>query len=161
VGPVPYPLLFFFLVVPLLLQTGGLLCVAPTQTRRRVCRLQLLLALASAVILGSEFRFTYARILLHQFRHCTIWEARSRIYVPQEYGGLVIAQGTGSFFRRLVKLAKLRRRHSHPHTCTLATRTPRLAAAELLLNNIHKLSSHLTGNTLRLRYRDLPVNAVW
>jgi hypothetical protein len=31
---------------------------------------------------------------------------------------------------------------------------------EFLLNNIYKLSSYLTGNTLRLRYKAQPVNAV-
>jgi hypothetical protein len=31
----------------------------------------------------------------------------------------------------------------------------------LLLNNIYKSSPYLTGNTLRLRYKAQPVNAVW
>jgi hypothetical protein len=30
---------------------------------------------------------------------------------------------------------------------------------ESFLNDIYKFSSHLTGNTLRLRYKDEPVNA--
>jgi hypothetical protein len=42
---------------------------APSLTRGRVCRLQLLLALASAVIFGSESRRTHGHILLSQ-----IWE---------------------------------------------------------------------------------------
>jgi hypothetical protein len=37
-------------------------------TRGRFCRLQLLLALASAVIFGSEFRGAYDHILLSQIR---------------------------------------------------------------------------------------------
>jgi hypothetical protein len=44
-------------------------CGALSLTRGRVCRLQLLLALASAVILGSEFLGTRDRILLFQ-----IWD---------------------------------------------------------------------------------------
>jgi hypothetical protein len=36
--------------------------------RERVCRLQLVLALASAVILGSEYRWTRNHILLSQIR---------------------------------------------------------------------------------------------
>jgi hypothetical protein len=32
---------------------------------------------------------------------------------------------------------------------------------EFLLNSIYESSSYLTGNTLRLRYKDQPVNAVW
>jgi hypothetical protein len=31
---------------------------------------------------------------------------------------------------------------------------------EFILNNVQKLSSYLTGNTLRLLYNDQPVNAV-
>jgi hypothetical protein len=33
--------------------------------------------------------------------------------------------------------------------------------AEFLRNNIHKSSPYLTGNTLLLRYKAQPVNAVW
>jgi hypothetical protein len=40
-----------------------LCCGALSLTRRRVCRLQLLLALASAVILGSESRGTHDHIV--------------------------------------------------------------------------------------------------
>jgi hypothetical protein len=43
-------------------------CGAFSLTRRRVCRLHLLLALASAVILGSVFRGTRDHILLYQIR---------------------------------------------------------------------------------------------
>jgi hypothetical protein len=32
---------------------------------------------------------------------------------------------------------------------------------EFLPNNIHRSSSYLTGNTLRLRYKAQAVNAVW
>jgi hypothetical protein len=42
--------------------------VAPSLTRGRVCRLQLLLALASAVMFGSESRRTRGHILLSQIR---------------------------------------------------------------------------------------------
>jgi hypothetical protein len=44
-------------------------CGALSLTRGRVCSLQLLLALASAVILGSESRGTRDHILLSQIRH--------------------------------------------------------------------------------------------
>jgi hypothetical protein len=33
--------------------------------------------------------------------------------------------------------------------------------AKLLINNVSKFSSHLTENTLRLRYSDQPANTVW
>jgi hypothetical protein len=42
---------------------------APSLTRGRLCRLQLLLVLASAIILGSESRGTYDHILLSQIQH--------------------------------------------------------------------------------------------
>jgi hypothetical protein len=63
-------------------------CGALSLTRGRVCRLQLLLALASTVILGSESRGTRDHILLSQIRDFP--------------------------FRRLLRLAGLRWRHSTP-----------------------------------------------
>jgi hypothetical protein len=47
---------------------AGLLMWGASLTRRRVCRLQLLLTLASAVILGPESRGTRDHILLSQIR---------------------------------------------------------------------------------------------
>jgi hypothetical protein len=63
-------------------------CEALSVTRGRVCSLQLLLPLASAVILGSESRGTHDHILLPQIR-----------YFP---------------FCRLLRLAGLRWRYSTP-----------------------------------------------
>jgi hypothetical protein len=63
-------------------------CGALSLIRERVCRLQLLLALARAVIFGSEFRGTRDHILLSQFRDFS--------------------------FRRLLRLAGLRWRYSTP-----------------------------------------------
>jgi hypothetical protein len=56
---------------------------APSLTRGRVCRLQLLLALASAVILGSESRETRDNILLYQFLELPFVAS----YDSQGYGG--------------------------------------------------------------------------
>jgi hypothetical protein len=61
---------------------------APSLTRGRVCRLQLLLALASAIIFGSESRRTRGHILLSQIRDF--------------------------LFRRLLRLAGSRWRYSTP-----------------------------------------------
>jgi hypothetical protein len=44
------------------------LCGTPSLTREQVCHLQLLLVLASAVILGSQSRRTHDHILLSQIR---------------------------------------------------------------------------------------------
>jgi hypothetical protein len=58
---------------------------APTLTRGRVCRLQLLLAVASAVILGSESGKAHNHILLPQFRDSPKPGGPGpRIYLPQE-----------------------------------------------------------------------------
>jgi hypothetical protein len=55
---------------------------APSLTRGRACHLQLLLALASAVIFGSESCKTHGHILLSQIRdfpfHRLLWLAGSR-----------------------------------------------------------------------------------
>jgi hypothetical protein len=66
----------------------GCSCGALSLTRGRVCRLQLLLALASTIIFGSESRGTRDHILLSLFR---------------DYP-----------FRRLLRLAGLRWRYSTP-----------------------------------------------
>jgi hypothetical protein len=52
-------------------------CVTSSLMRGRVCRLQLLLVLVSAIILRSESRGTHDHILLSQIRYSTNLEARS------------------------------------------------------------------------------------
>jgi hypothetical protein len=66
-------------------------CVTPSLTRWRVCRLQLLLVLASTAILVSESRGTHDHILLSQIRDSPNLEG-------QEQGGPVIAPGNGFHF---------------------------------------------------------------
>jgi hypothetical protein len=75
------------------LTVAGLLIWAPSLASGRICRLQLLLVLASAVIFGSEFRRTRGHILLSQIRDFP--------------------------FRRLLRLAGSRWRYSTPppHGC--------------------------------------------
>jgi hypothetical protein len=65
-----------------------------------VCPLQLLLVLASAVILRSESHGTRDYILLSQIRYFHNLELGPCIYIPQEQGGPVIPPGTGFRFRR-------------------------------------------------------------
>jgi hypothetical protein len=62
-----------------------------------VCSLQLLLALASAVILSSESRGTQGHILLSQIRDSPNLEGQVPVftYIPQEQGGPVIPPDTG------------------------------------------------------------------
>jgi hypothetical protein len=61
-------------------------CRAPSLTRGRVCRLQLLLILASAVILGSESRRTHDHILLSPFREFLNRRAKSPYLYPPGIG---------------------------------------------------------------------------
>jgi hypothetical protein len=76
-------------------------CGAPSVTKEWVCRLQLLLALASTVILRSESRGTYDHILLSQVRDTPNLEGQVPVFIslrnmvaqlyPQELGPLFIA----------------------------------------------------------------------
>jgi hypothetical protein len=80
----------------------------PSLTRGRVCRLQLLLVLASAVILGSESRETHDNILLSQIRDPPpTWRARFPYLYLQGQGSPVTPPGIGFPFRRLLRLAGL------------------------------------------------------
>jgi hypothetical protein len=89
--------------------------VTSSLTRGSVCHLKLLLVLASAVILRSEFRGTHDHILLSQIRDAPQpWGPGPRIYIPQEQGGPVIFPGTEFPFHRLLRLAGLRWRYSTP-----------------------------------------------
>jgi hypothetical protein len=65
-------------------------CGAPSLMRGRVCRLQLLLVLASAVILGSDSRGTHDHILLFQIQYSPNLEGQVPVFIPQEQGGRVI-----------------------------------------------------------------------
>jgi hypothetical protein len=70
-------------------------------TKERVCRLQLLLVLASAVILGSESRGTCDHILLSQIRDSPNLEGQVHVFIsptarlyPQALGSLFVASCT-------------------------------------------------------------------
>jgi hypothetical protein len=56
-------------------------CGAPSLTRGRVCLLQLLLTLASTVILDSEFHRTHDHILLSQIRDLPNLKGQITVYV--------------------------------------------------------------------------------
>jgi hypothetical protein len=55
---------------------------APSLARGRACSLQFLLGLASAVILGSQFRRTHVHILLSQIWDCTNLEGQILYLYP-------------------------------------------------------------------------------
>jgi hypothetical protein len=56
-------------------------CGAPFLTRGRICRLQLPLAFASAVILGSESHGSHYHILLSQFRDSPNLEGQVPVFI--------------------------------------------------------------------------------
>jgi hypothetical protein len=76
-------------------------CGAPSLTRGRVCRLQLMLAFASAVILGSESLGTHDHILLYQIWDSLNLEGHFPVFIssrkrvaqlyPQALGSLFVA----------------------------------------------------------------------
>jgi hypothetical protein len=88
-------------------------CGAFSLTRERVCRLQVLLVLASAVILGSESRGTRDHFTVSDLSLPQPGGPGPRIYIPQEQGGPVISPGTGFPVRRLLRFAGLRWRYSN------------------------------------------------
>jgi hypothetical protein len=91
---------------------AGLLMGALSLTRERVCRLQLFLVLANAVIRGSESRGTHNHILLSQIRDSRNLECQVPVFIsPQAQGYPVVPPGTRSPFRRLLRLAGLRWRY--------------------------------------------------
>jgi hypothetical protein len=74
-------------------------CGAPSLTRGRVCRLQLLLVLASAVIFGSESRGTHDHILLSQIRDSPTLEGHVPVFIsPRNRVAQLYSQALGSLF---------------------------------------------------------------
>jgi hypothetical protein len=72
---------------------------APCLTRGRVCRSQLLLALASAVILGSESRRTHDHILLSQIRDSPNLEGQVPVFIsPRNRVAQLYPKALGSLF---------------------------------------------------------------
>jgi hypothetical protein len=64
-----------------------------------VCRLQLLLTLASAAILRSEFRGTHDYVLLSQIRDCPNLEGQILVFIsPRNSVIQLYSQALGSLF---------------------------------------------------------------
>jgi hypothetical protein len=70
-------------------------CWVPSLMRRQVCSLQLLLGLASAVLLGCKSFRTHDRIFHLKFRTPKPGRSGSHIYFPPGIGYPVILPGTG------------------------------------------------------------------
>jgi hypothetical protein len=84
------------------------------QTRGWVCNLlvQLLMGLARAVTLVAESHRTHDRILLTRLWLPQPGKPFPHIYIPQEQGDPLKFQGTGSPFRRLLRLSGLQWKYS-------------------------------------------------
>jgi hypothetical protein len=89
-------------------QLRGFLCETPSLTRWRVCRLQLLLAPASADTLRSKSRGTHDHILLSQIREPQPIGLGSRICIPPGTGWPNYTPILWGLFRHLLWLAGLR-----------------------------------------------------
>jgi hypothetical protein len=128
-------------------------CVTSSLTRGWVCGLQLLLVLASAVILRSESRGTHDHILLSQIRDSPTWRARSLYLYPPETGWPSYTP------RHWVPFPSppMTRRVTVEVFDHASTRDP---FKGWISSKIYKFSPYLLGNTLRLRYKAQPVNAV-
>jgi hypothetical protein len=90
---------FFFIVRQLRVCWHG----APSLTKGRVCRLQLLLALASAVILGTKSHGTHYHILLTQILDSPNLEGHVPVLISPRNRVAVIPPGTRLPFRRLLR----------------------------------------------------------
>jgi hypothetical protein len=74
-------------------------CGALSLTRGRVCSLLLLLALASAVILRSQFSGSHVHILLSQIRDSPNLEGEVPVFIsPRKRVALLYSQALGSLF---------------------------------------------------------------
>jgi hypothetical protein len=78
---------------------GHSVYVTSTPTRGRVCRLQLLLTLASAIIFGSESHGTHDHILLSEIRDSPNLEDQVPVFIsPRNRVGQLYPQALGSLF---------------------------------------------------------------
>jgi hypothetical protein len=114
--------------------------VTSSLTRGWVCRLQLLLTLASAVILMSWVpRDSWPRFTVSDSRLPQPGGPGPPICIPQEHGSPVILPDTGFPFHRLLRLAGLRWRYStpSPHRSTFQYRLPINVYASLVVSSYH------------------------
>jgi hypothetical protein len=85
--------------------------VTSSLTRGWVCSLQLLLALASAVILRSQSRGTRDHVLLAQIRESPNLKGQVPVFISPRNR---VARGTGFSFRRLLRVTGLQWRYCNP-----------------------------------------------
>jgi hypothetical protein len=144
---------------------------------RPLCCLQLLLVFASIVILLSESRGTHDHILLSQIRDSPNLEGQVPVFIslgnrvvqlyPQALGSIFVASYDSQSYGGSIPHKKHYPAATKPNRLMLL-RKESLFIVRTIRNThththiyIYKLSSYLTGNTLRLRCEAQPVNAVW
>jgi hypothetical protein len=123
---------------------------APSLTNGRVCRLQLLLVLASAVILGSESHWTCDRILVSQIRDFSfrrlLWLAglRWRYSTPPPHGRTPTNSRMNSFISR-----------GEPTKTTTSNNSSAIFCVYLLLRSVCQYCSN--GPLWRIRHSIYPI----
>jgi hypothetical protein len=106
----------------LLLSESCGLCWAPSMIIEGVCRLQLLLALSSAVIFGSDPRGNNDYILLSQIRDCPNMGGQVPVFIsPRKRVAQLYATDTWLQFPRLLRLAGLQWIFPNPNPHGLST----------------------------------------
>jgi hypothetical protein len=123
--------------------------VTSSLTTEWVCRLQLLLVVASAAILRLEFRGTHNHILLSQIRDFPNLEGQVPLVIsPRNRVAQLYLQAPGSLF--------VASYDSQACCGGIRLRLHMRMKTVFHINNIYKFSSYLTGNTSRLHYKGIP-----
>jgi hypothetical protein len=92
-----------------LITRGSSPYVTSSLMRGWVCHLQLLLVLASAIILSPSPAGLITYFIVSNSTLPQPGGRGTRIYIPQEQGGPVIPPGIGFLFRHLLRLAGLQK----------------------------------------------------
>jgi hypothetical protein len=102
---------------------------APSLTRGRICRLQLLLAFVSVVGLGSEPHGSHNHILLSQIRDFPNLEGHVTVFIsPRNRVAQLYSEALGSLQRTLCST-----RYTRIAPARIARKTPFFVAMQLLL----------------------------
>jgi hypothetical protein len=117
---------------------GYSLDVTSSLTRRLVCRLQLLLGLASAVILRSESRGTNDHVYCLRFQTPPTWRTRFLYLYPQDQGGPVIPPPTflSLHIEYFIRHGLHRRHYAQQSCCCMCIRCPGSVFTKPLTSNI-------------------------
>jgi hypothetical protein len=144
-------------------QLGVCWCGVPFLTRGWVCRLQLLLALSRAVILGFESCRCHDHILLSQIWDCPSLEGQVPIFIsPKNRVAQLYPQALGSFNHLVLLITSWYgpcRKHRFPpllHCCVCVCWNGHMIVTEPLPSNDHCLQSRSLATALFTGFTILP-----